>query len=147
MILEGVNALLRWVGAVIMGWNKFQFVFVFIRNNFLELLGTFIVHFVDSWTEATLLQVAENLFLYSDMFSSRTVFHGAYNNYVCVIHVTHNYVVVAPAGNIGKTTGEICCEQVTWFNNSNADSFGPGVQCWGWIRGNWEFWGWILRFG
>ena len=129
MTLEGVDALLRWVGAMIMGWHDFQFVFVLIQNNILELLGTFIVHFVDSWTEATLLQVAENLFLYSDMFSSRTVFHGAYNNYVCVIHVTHNYVVVAPAGNGGKMASEICREQVTWFDNSNADSFGTGVHC------------------
>ena len=51
MTLEGVDALLRWVSAVVMGWHKFQFVFVFIHNNFLERLGTFIVHFVDSWTE------------------------------------------------------------------------------------------------
>ena len=33
MTLEGVNALLCWVGAVIMGWHEFQFVFVFIHNN------------------------------------------------------------------------------------------------------------------
>ena len=107
MTLEGVNALLRWVGSVIMGWYEFQFVFVFIQNNVLELLGKFIIHFVNSWTEATLLQVAENLFFYLDMFSNRMVFHGAYNNSVCVIYVTHNYVVVAPAGNGGKKTGEI----------------------------------------
>ena len=59
MTLEGVDALLRWVSAVVMGWHEFQFVFVFIHNNFLELLGTFIVHYVDSWTEATLLQIAK----------------------------------------------------------------------------------------
>ena len=59
MTLEGVNALLRWVGAVVMGWHEFQFVFVFIHNNLLERLGKFIVHFVDSWTEAPLLQVAK----------------------------------------------------------------------------------------
>ena len=61
MTLEGVNALLRWVGVVIMGWHEFQFVSVFIQKNVLELLGTFIVNFVDIWTEATLLQVAKNL--------------------------------------------------------------------------------------
>ena len=86
---------------------------MFIHNNVLELLGTFIVHFVDSWKEAPLLQVAINILVYSDMFSNRTVFHGAYNNSVCFIDVTHNYVVVAPAGNGGETTGEIRHEQVT----------------------------------
>ena len=47
MTLEFVDELLRWVGAVVIGWHEFQFVFVFIHNNFLERLGTFIVHF---WT-------------------------------------------------------------------------------------------------
>ena len=132
---------------VVMGWHEFQFVYVFIHNNFLELLGTFIVHFVDSWTEATLLQVAKTFLVYSDMFSNRTVFHGAYNNSVCVINLTHKYVVVAPAGNDGKMTGGIRRKQVTWFDNSNANSFVPSVRCWGWIRGIWEVWGWILRAG
>ena len=58
-----------------MGWNKFQFVFVLIHNNVLELLGTFIVHFVDSWMEAPLLQVAKNILVYSYIFSNRAVFH------------------------------------------------------------------------
>ena len=35
MTLEGVNALFSWVGALIMGWHKFQFVLVFVNNNFL----------------------------------------------------------------------------------------------------------------
>ena len=118
MTLEGVDALLRWVGAVIIGWHEFRFVFVFIHNNVLEILGTFIVHFVDSWTEATLLQVSENLLVYSDLFSNRTVFHGAYNNSVCFIDVTHNYVVVAPVGNGWKTTSEIRRKQMNWFNHS-----------------------------
>ena len=132
---------------MIMGWHKFQFVFLFIHNNVLELLGAFIFHFVEIWTEATLLQVAENILVYSDMFNNRTVFHGSYNNSVCVIDVTHNYLVVSPAGNGGKTASEICREQVTWFDNSNADSFGPVVQCRGWIIGNWEIWVWILWVG
>ena len=80
---------------------------MFIHNNFLERLGTFIVHFVDSWTEAALVQIVKNILVYSDMFRNRTIFHGAYNNSVCVIDITHNYVVVAPAGNGGKMTGEI----------------------------------------
>ena len=147
MTLEGVDALLCWVGVVVMGWHDFQFVFVFIHNNFLERLGTFIVHLLDSWTEAALLQVAKNILVYSDMFRNRTVFHGAYKNSVYFIDVTHNYVVVAPDGNGGKTTGDIRRKQVTWFNNGNANIFGPSVQCWGWIRGNWEVWGWIWRVG
>ena len=81
--------------------------FVFIHDNVLELLGKFIVHFVESWTEATLLQVAKNILVYSDMFSNRTVFHGAYNNSVCFIYVTQNYVVVSPAGNGWKKTSDI----------------------------------------
>ena len=97
--------------------------------------------------EATLLQGAKNPLVYSDMFSNRTVFNGAYNNSVCVIDVTHNDVVVSPAGNGEKTTSEIRREKVAWFDNSNADSFGPGVRCWGWFRGNWEVWGWILWVG
>ena len=35
MTVEGVNALFSWVGAVITGWHKFQFVLVLINNNFL----------------------------------------------------------------------------------------------------------------
>ena len=35
MTLEGVNAFFSWVGAVIMGLHKFQFVLVLINNNFL----------------------------------------------------------------------------------------------------------------
>ena len=96
MTLEGVNALFSWVGAVIMGWQKFQFVLVLINDNFLQFLGTFIVHLVDGWLESPLFQVAKDLLVYSDVFCNRAVFHGAYNNSICVIDVTHNYVVVAP---------------------------------------------------
>ena len=130
-----------------MGWHKFQIVFVLIHNNLLELLGTFIVSLVDSLTEAPLLQVAKNILVYSDMFSNRAVFHGAYNNSICVINVTHNYVVVAPAGNGGKTTSEIRRKKTTWFDNINVNSFGPSDCCFGWIRVNWEVWGWSLRAG
>ena len=77
------------------------------------------------------------------MFRNRTVFHGVYNNYNCVIDITHNYLVVAPAVNGGETTGEIPRKQVTWIDKGNSNSFGPSVRCWGWIRGNWEVWGWI----
>ena len=128
MTLEGVDALLRWVSAVVMGWHEFQFVFVFIHNNVLERLGAFIVHCVDSWTEAALIQISKNILVYSDMFRNRTVFHGAYNNYVCAIDRTHNYVFVAPSVNGGKTTGEIRCKKVTCFDNGNANIFGPSVQ-------------------
>ena len=64
MTLEGVDALLSWVGAVVMGWPEFHFVFLFVHNNLLERLGTFIVHFVESWMEAAFLQVAKNLVVY-----------------------------------------------------------------------------------
>ena len=47
MTLESVNALFSWVGAVIMGWHKFQFVFVLMNYDVLHFLGTFIVHLVD----------------------------------------------------------------------------------------------------
>ena len=97
--------------------------------------------------EATLLQGAKNPLVYSDMFSNRTVFNGAYNNSVCVKDVTHNDVVVSPAGNGGKMSSEIRREHVTWFYNINADNFGPAVQFWGCIRSNWEVWGWILWAG
>ena len=49
MTLESVYALFSSVGAVIMGWHKFQFVFVLMNYDVLQLLGTFIVHLVDSW--------------------------------------------------------------------------------------------------
>ena len=101
---------------------------MFIHINFLERLGTFIAHFVESLTEAALLQIAKNIFVYSDMFRKRTDFHRAYNNYVCVIDVTHNYVVVAPTGNGEKKTGEIYRKQVNWFDNGNVNSFGPIVR-------------------
>ena len=41
------------------------------------------------------------------MFSNKAVFHWAYNNYIFIIDTTHNYVVVAPAGNGWKMTSEI----------------------------------------
>ena len=131
-------------GLVLWSWGgTSSSFFVFIHNNFLGRLGVFIVHFVDSWTEAALLQIAKIILVYSDMFRNRTFFHGAYNNSVCVIYITHNYVVAAPTGNSGKMTCEIRRKQFTWFDNSNVNSFGPSVQYWGWIRGNWEVWGWI----
>ena len=49
---QSVNANIRWVGAVIMGWHKFQFVLVLINNDVLQLLGTFIVHIVDGWVKS-----------------------------------------------------------------------------------------------
>ena len=97
MIPESVNALFSWVGAGIMGWNNFQFVLVLINNYVLQFLGAFIVHLVDGWAKSPYFQVAKNIFLDSDGFCNRAVFHGAYNNSICVINVTHNYVVVAPA--------------------------------------------------
>ena len=147
MTLECVNALLSWVGSVIMGCHKFKFVFVLIHDNVIELLGTFIVHFVESWMEAPLLQVSKNILVYLDMFSNREIFHGEYNNSICVIDVTQNYVVVSPAGNGWKTNSDISREQITWFDNSTVNIFGPSDCCLGWIRGNWEVWGWILRAG
>ena len=74
MTLEGVDALLLWVGALIMGLHEFQFVFVFIHNNVLELLGAFIFHFVDSWKEATILQVAEIFFFILRYFQQQNGF-------------------------------------------------------------------------
>ena len=50
---------------------------------------------MDGWTKSPLFQVSKDLLVYSDVFSNRAVFHGAYNNSICVIDVTHNYVVVA----------------------------------------------------
>ena len=96
MKLEGVNALFSWDGAVIMGWNKSQFVLVLINDNVLYFLGTFIVHLVDGWTESLFFQVAKNILVDSDVFCNRAVFHLAYNNSIFVIYVTHNGVVVAP---------------------------------------------------
>ena len=77
MTLESVNALFSWVGAVIMGWHKFQFVLVLISDNFLQFLGTFIVHLVDGWEKSPFFQVAKNLLVDSDVFFNRVVFHGA----------------------------------------------------------------------
>ena len=52
MTLESVNALFSWVGVVIMGWHKFQFVLVLINDDFLQFLGAFIVHIVDGWVQS-----------------------------------------------------------------------------------------------
>ena len=97
MTLESVNALFSWVGAVIIGCHKFQFVFVLMNDDVLQFLGTFIVHLVDGWEKSLFFQVAKNLIVDSDVFCNRAVFHGAYNNSIFVIDVTHNYVVVSPA--------------------------------------------------
>ena len=97
MTLESVNALFRWVGAVIMGWHKLQFVLVLINDNVLQFLGALIFHLVDGWAKSPFFQVAKNLLGDSDVFCNRAVFHGAYNNSICVINITHNDVVVAPA--------------------------------------------------
>ena len=97
MTLESVNALFSWVGTVIMGWHKFHFFLVLINDDFLQFLGTFIVHLVDGWAKSPFFQVAKNLLVDSDAFCNSAIFHGAYNNSICVIDVSHNYVVVAPA--------------------------------------------------
>ena len=52
MTLEIVNALFSWVSAVIMGWHKFQFVFVLMNNDVFQFLGIFIVHLVDGWAKS-----------------------------------------------------------------------------------------------
>ena len=80
-----------------MGWHKFQFVLVLMKNDVLQFLGTFIVHLVDDWAKSLFFQLAKNLLVDSDVFCNRAVFNGAYNNSSCVIDVTHNYVFVAPA--------------------------------------------------
>ena len=41
------------------------------------------------------------------MFRSGAVFHWADNDAICVINVTHNGVIVAPAGNGRETSSEI----------------------------------------
>ena len=90
-----------------MVWYKFQFVFVLMNNDVLQFLGTFIVHLVDGWAKSPFSQVAKYLIVDSDVFCNRAVFHGAYNNSICVIYVTHNYVVVAPALYGWKTASKI----------------------------------------
>ena len=104
MALESVNTLLRWVGAMIMGGYKFEFIFVLIHNYISECLWTFVVHFMDRWTETTFCQVLENILVNSDVFCCGAVLHGAYNNPICVINITHDYVVVAPAGDSRETS-------------------------------------------
>ena len=79
-----------------MGWHKFQFFFVLMNDDVLQFLGTFIVHLVGGWAKSPFFQVAKNLLVDSDVFCNRAIFHGAYNNSICVIDVTHNYVFVAP---------------------------------------------------
>ena len=96
MTLESVNALLGWVGAVIIGWHKLQFFLVLINDNVVQFLGTFIVHLVDGWAMFPFFQVSKNLLVDSDVFCNRAVFM-AHNNSIRVIDVTHKYVVVAPA--------------------------------------------------
>ena len=76
MTLEGVNAFFSSVDEVTIGWHKLQFVLVLMNNDVLQLLGAFIVHLVDGWTESLLFQVAKNILVYSDVFSNRAVFHG-----------------------------------------------------------------------
>ena len=75
MTLEGVNALFSWVGAVIMGWHKFQVVLVLINENVLQFLGTSIFHIVDGWAKSPFFQVAKNLLVDSDVFCNRAVLH------------------------------------------------------------------------
>ena len=70
--------------------------FVLMNDDVLKFLGAFIVHLVDGWTESPFFHVSKDLLVDSDVFCNRAVFHGAYNNSICVIYVTHNYVVVAP---------------------------------------------------
>ena len=62
------------------------------------------------------------------------IFHGAYNNSVCVVNVTHNYVVLALTGDSKKTSCQVGGKQVIWFNNGHAKRFGPWRRCWGCIR-------------
>ena len=71
--------------------------FVLMNDDVLQFLGTFIVHLVDGWAKSPFFQVAKNLLVDSDVFCNRAVFHGAYNNSICVIDITHNYLVVALA--------------------------------------------------
>ena len=47
VILESINALFSWVGAVIVGWHKLQSVFVLMNDDVLQFLWTLIIHFVD----------------------------------------------------------------------------------------------------
>ena len=77
MTLESVNALFSWVGEVITGWHKLQFIFVLMNDDVLQLLGTVIVHIVDGWAKSPFFQVAKNLIVDSDVFCNRAVFHGA----------------------------------------------------------------------
>ena len=57
---------------------------------------------MDGWAKSPFLQVAKNLFVDSDVFCNRAVFHGAYNNSICVIDITHTYVVVSRLDMVGK---------------------------------------------
>ena len=71
--------------------------FVLMNDDVLQFLGTVIVHIVDGWANSPFFQVAKNILVDSDVFCNRAVFNGAYNNSICVIDATHNYLVVAPA--------------------------------------------------
>ena len=57
----------------------FQFFFVLMNDDVLQLLGSFIVHIVDGWAESPFFQVAKDLLVDSDVFCNRAVFHGATN--------------------------------------------------------------------
>ena len=78
---------------------------------------------MNRWAEAFLLEVVEDFSVHTDVFSSGSVFHRADNYAIDVINVTHNDVIVAPAGNGRETSSEISSKESSGFNNAQVDCF------------------------
>ena len=70
-----------------------------------------------------MLEVVKDFSVHTDVFSSGAVFHWADNDAIGVINVTHNDVIVAPAGNGGETSSEISSKEISRFNNAQVDCF------------------------
>ena len=78
---------------------------------------------MNSWAEAPLLEVVKDFSVHTDVFGSGSVFHWADNDAIGVINVTHNDVIVAPAGNGRETSSEISSKESSGFNNTQVDCF------------------------
>ena len=100
-----------------------KLVFIYIHNDFSEGQWTFIIHFMNSWAEAPLLEVVKDFSVHTDVFGSGSVFHWADNYAIRVINVTHNDVIVAPAGNGRETFSEISSKESSGFYNIQVGCF------------------------
>ena len=112
LLLKIPNFFFSRVGAVIMGGNKLEGVFVSVLNEGFQSCWALIVHSVMFRAEAFCSEKSKNILVDSTMLMFRLVTHGSGSNVVSIKVIGHIKIFVTTTGDYWEPTSKVCSKQI-----------------------------------